>query len=314
MKESKISLLLLVSLSMLLLAFIILSIWAFTYYKQNNNAPAKPAAVVIKDSAVIAANIKDSLQKMYTATITSLNSQLDSTRINADSFQVNMDAKLTEFYTLKNEITAILQNRNSSVSDIGLARKKIEELQQRLDVWRSKYADVAEENKKLSQLLKQLSTNMTSTEQLTKKAVADNKILTQKLNAAPAFVVTDIQLKAIMQLDDREEETYEALQTDRFTASFELKTNAASLAGAEIYVIILQPDGKVMKPSSWEGGLFETREGRKIYSSKMRFDYSKGESKRLGFSITADTYSKGNYIMQVYHNGVMIAKTIKSLS
>jgi hypothetical protein len=313
MKESKISLLLLVSLSMLLLAFVVLFIWAFSYYKQNANSN-QPATIIIKDSSAIAGNIRDSLQKIYTSTIHNLNNELDSTRMNADSFQQNMDAKLTEFYTLKNEISAILQNRQASASDLGLARQKIEELQQRLDEWRNKYADVSEENKRLSRLLKQLSGNMSSTEQLTKKPSAGNKVLTEKINEAPSFVVSNIQLKAFMQLDDREQETYEAVQTDQLKGSFELKSTAPSLAGAEMYIVLVQPDGKVMKQSSWESGLFETGEGRKIYSSKVRFDYDKGENKRLNFSIEAEGYQKGNYIMQIYHNGKLIAKTTKSLS
>jgi hypothetical protein len=313
MKESKISLLLLVSLSMLLLAFVVLFIWAFSYYKQNANSN-QPATIIIKDSSAIAGNIRDSLQKIYTSTIHNLNNELDSTRMNADSFQQNMDAKLTEFYTLKNEISAILQNRQASTSDVGLARQKIEELQQRLDEWRNKYADVSEENKRLSRLLKQLSGNMSSTEQPGKKTTVANKVQAEKINDAPAFVVSNIQLKAYMQLDDREQETYEAMQTDQLKGSFELKSTAPSLAGAEMYIVLVQPDGKVMKQSSWESGLFETGEGRKIYSSKVRFDYDKGENKRLNFSIEAEGYQKGNYIMQIYHNGKLIAKATKSLS
>ena len=52
----------------------------------------------------------------------------------------------------------------------------------------------------------------------------------------------------------------------------------------------------------------------KIYSSKMRFDYSKGEIKKLNFSLSSDKYMKGNYILQIYHNGVLIGKLSKSLS
>ena len=313
MKESKISLLLLVSLSLLLLAFVVLFIWGFIYYKQSIN-PANSTTIVIKDSSAIAGNIRDSLQKMYTATISKLNTELDSTRVNVDSFQLNMDAKLAEFNILKNEIAGILQNNPSSSSDLGIARQKIQELQKRLDDWRSKYADVAEENKRLSRLLQQLSDNVISTEKSGRKTVAEKTDPAEKVIAVEPFVVTGIQLKAIMQLDDREQETYQALQTDGFRASFDLKNNTATLSGTEMYVIILQPDGKVLKQSAWETGLFETREGRKIYSYKMRFDYTKGENKHLNFSIAAEQFQKGNYVLQLYHNGKMIARTTKSLS
>jgi glutathionyl-hydroquinone reductase len=77
----------------------------------------------------------------------------------------------------------------------------------------------------------------------------------------------------------------------------------------------MQPNGKVLKNSAWETGIFETKEdGRKMYSQKIRFDYNKGETKRCNFSVIADNYPKGNYTFQIYHNGVLIANTVKTLS
>jgi predicted nucleic acid-binding Zn-ribbon protein len=312
MKESKISLLLLVSLSMLLLAFVVLFIWGFTYYRQSISA-TQSNTIVVKDSSAIAGNIRDSLQKMYTNTINKLNVDLDSTRTHVDSFQLNMDAKMAEFNNLKTEISSILQNSPSS-SDLIVARQKIQDLQKKLEDWRSKFADVSEENKRLSQLLQQLTENVNSSNPSIRKTPAGSTMLPEKQNTVASFVITDFQLRAIMQLDDKEMETYQALQTDEFRGSIELKNNTASQNGAELFIVVLQPDGKVMKQSTWETGMFETKEGRKIYSCKMHFDYLKGENKRLNFSIAADKYPKGNYIMQLYHNGILIARATKNLS
>lgn len=311
MKESKISILLLVSLSMLLLAFVILFIWAFSYYNQSNKNTV-PAVIVVKDSSAIAGNIRDSLQKIYTSTINNLNQELDLTRLNADSFQQNMDAKLTAFYTLKTEIESILHKEQSSASDIDKARNKILELQQRLNDWRNKYADVAEENLRLSRLLQKLSATL----QVPKPKKINNeiKVSSEKEPGNSLFMISALQLKAIMQIGDREQETFQAVQTDQLKGSFECKNTLASLEGEEMYVIVLQPDGKVIKESAWASGLFETGEGRKIYSSRLRFDCTKGETKRLNFSIEAGGYQKGNYIMQIYYKGKMIAKTSTSLS
>lgn len=311
MKESKISMLLLVSLSMLLLAFVILFIWAFSYYNQANKNTG-PAVIVVKDSSAIAGNIRDSLQKIYTSTINNLNQELDLTRLNADSFQQDMDAKLTAFYTLKTEIESILQKEQSSASDIDKARNKILELQQRLNDWRNKYADVAEENLRLSRLLQKLSATLQAP--APKKINNEIKVSSEKEAGNALFMISALQLKAIMQIGDREQETFQAVQTDQLKGSFECKNTLASLEGEEMYIIVLQPDGKVIKESPWASGLFETGEGRKIYSSRLRFDCIKGETKRLNFSIEAGGYQKGNYIMQIYYKGKMIAKTSTSLS
>ena len=303
--------LLLVSLSMLLLAFVILFIWAFSYYNHANKNTG-PAVIVVKDSSAIAGNIRDSLQKIYTSTINNLNQELDLTRLNADSFQQDMDAKLTAFYTLKTEIESILQKEQSSALDIDKARNKILELQQRLNDWRNKYADVAEENLRLSRLLQKLSATLQAP--APKKINNEIKVSSEKEAGNALFMISALQLKAIMQIGDREQETFQAVQTDQLKGSFECKNTLASLEGEEMYIIVLQPDGKVIKESPWASGLFETGEGRKIYSSRLRFDCIKGETKRLNFSIEAGGYQKGNYIMQIYYKGKMIAKTSTSLS
>jgi len=312
MKESKISLLLFVSICLLLLAFIVLFIGGFAYYKQStyssqgNNNPLQAAANT-------ALNSRDSLQKIYNAGILKLNTELDATRSQVDSFQVNMDARLSEFSLLKNEIAGIVQNKPSTETELAQARQKMEELRLRLAEWRLKYINVDEENKRLNALLKQFGQQVKAAEQTGLQKLSEAKPSFEK-NAPASIVISGLQLKAIMQLDDREQETNQALQTDELKGSFLLNTAAAAPLHAEMFIVILQPDGKVMKRSAWESGLFDTGEGRKIYSQKFSLDVGKAESKLLNFSITADEYQKGSYVLKLYHNGKIIASTSKVLS
>lgn len=311
MKESRISMLLLLSMSLLLLAFVILFVWGFTYYRKATVA-APAASLVIKDTVAQAAYpAKDLLQKEFTATINKLNAALDSTRINTDSVQLNMDARLKEFYTLKNEIDQLLDNRNTS-GNLGQAQKKMEALQKRLEDWRIKYADVTEENKRLSTLLAQMSNGIKNTAPANRVVLNENKTTLNAVNNGETLSVSNLQLKAMM--EDRQQETYEALQTDQLQGSFVVKGNAGSAAYEEIYIVLQQPDGKVLRQSAWDSGSFETRDGRKIYSYKLRFDYQQGENKNLHFFIEAERYQKGTYSMQLYHNGVLMGRITKSLT
>ena len=311
MKESRISMLLLLSMSLLLLAFVILFIWGFTYYRKTVNTAPVTSAVAKNTVANAAYTAKDSLQKIYTATINKLNAALDSTRINTDSVQLNMDAKLKEFYLLKNEIDQLLDN-NTAAGNLGQTQQKMQALQKRLEDWRIKYADVTEENKRLSMLLAQMNNGIKNTVPANRVAVNENKATSNAVNNGETLSVSNLQLKAMM--EDRQQETYEALQTDQLQGSFVVKGNAGSAAYEEIYIVLQQPDGKVLKQSAWDSGSFETRDGRKIYSYKLRFDYQQGENKRLHFSIEAERYQKGTYSMQVYHNGVLMGRITKSLS
>ena len=312
MKENRISLLLLLSMSLLLLAFVVLFIWGFTYYRKAVN-PAPAAVIVIKDSAGLVNRTRDSMQQIFAATINKLNAALDSTRINTDSVQINMESRLKEFYTLKNEIDR-LYDASLTPAQVAEAKEKINALQKKLEDWRNKYADVTEENKRLSSLLAQMSESINMPDQAgIRKTLNESAGPTmQPVNNTGALSVTNLQLKALM--EDRQQETFQALQTDGLQGSFVIKANGTSVQYDEIYVVLQQPDGKVVTQSAWDSGSFETRDGRKIYSYKLRFDYQQGENKRLNFYIEADRYQKGTYTMQVYHKGVLLARTTKSLS
>lgn len=312
MKEIRISLLLLVSLILLLVSSVVLFIWGFAYYRPA----AQPATIIVKDSSNIANGIRDSLQKIYTSTVNKLNTALDSTRVDVDSVQLEVDEKLKTFYSLRDEITRLIATKNSSTG-MANARQQLTQLQQKIDDWRRKYADVADENKRLAALLKQLTENTEAPKITLQQKVAE---LPKQATAAKAvensslFVTNSLQLKAVMLLEGKEQETFEALQADEIRGIVELKNNFSSVKGADVYLVIIQPDGTVLKQSAWETGMFETNNGRKIYTQKLHFDYNKAEIKRLNFNITAGGLKKGKYIMQLYNSGVLIGSITKSLS
>lgn len=329
MRDSKSSLLLLVSLILFLMSFIILCTWGYNTYYRSKEAKQKPvrtfddSATIAKATKAIAEATRDSLQKVYTATIKELDSRLDSTFNYADSLKGPLDVKLDEFFKLRNDITTILKDKSGN-ANLGVARQKIAELQRRVDELVGRNRDVEQENKRLYAMLKQLSANMKEPDQQNVRPVVfENKQAGEPSgsgnsnNAFPAgtFVASDLRLSALMQTDnDKELETYQAVQTDKLVGSFIVKNDNGQNNNAEVIVVVLQPNGQVLQKSSWESGTFTTREGKKIYSCKMRFDYNKGEVKRLNFSLSSDKYMKGNYIMQIYHNGTMIGKLSKTLS
>ncbi len=319
MRESRSSLLLLVSLLLFLMSFVILCTWGYnTYYRSKEDK--KAASFFIKDTAAIgkatrdiANATRDSLQKIYAETISDLDKRFDSSLNYADTLKGSLKVKLAEFYTLKTEISDILKNRNND-SDLGLAKEKIAELQKKVNELLGRNNEVEQENKRLYAMLRQLSGEK-GAESTVRPVVFDNKPVTDKANLPEnLFQAFDLHLSALMVIDDREMETYQAMQTDKFVGSFVVKNNNAINNVAEVVIIIMQPDGKVLQKSTWESGTFESQEGKKIYSCKMRFDYTRGEPKKLLFSINGEKFIKGNYSMQVYYNGALIGKIYKTLT
>ncbi len=309
MRDTKSLSLLLLSSVLFLLSIILLCTWGYQYYHQIQEDKTKDKLVKNNLSSV-PDSTRDSLLKIYQVTLNGLDSRMDTTWTIADSLKGNLDINLKEFYTLRDEIAALLQSKIPNATDLSLARKKIAELQLRVQQLRYRNTDVETENSKLKAILEEMAKQTRGIEQNSKLVEKENKNLTAKVNALVSVTAANLNLVALA--NNGQQETNEAGQTEKLVGSFTVKSNISSKC--DIVVVVVQPDGQVLQKSAWESGSFETTEGKKIYSCKLRCETSKDESKQLNFSLTADKYLKGNYTMQIYHNGVLIARTKKSLS
>jgi len=314
MKDAKSLLLLLVSLLLVLVSFVLIWTWGYRYYTNKDEYKVN-AKIVLTDSVAIANRIRDSLQNVYNETISKLDSRLDSSLINSDSLKTQLEIKLSEFFRLSNEIKALLGNRNAG-KDFTVAKQKLGELQNKVEDLKDKNKLVENENNSLGNILEQLNKPDKNPKQPSGPGSGnDPNAGYEKGN--PVFAVfnaSDLKLSAIQVNNDAETETTLADQANKLVGTFTVTNNISQLSNVEMMVVVLQPDGRVLKNSEWDSGSFNTPDGKKIYSYKVNFNYTKGEQKRLLFSLKAENCQKGNYTMQVYYNGIMIGKVFKTLS
>jgi hypothetical protein len=217
--------------------------------------------------------------------------------------------KPEDFYRLRSEITELLKNPASN-ADLEIARQKIVELQQKIQDLNNRYTNIELENKKLNAALNQVLKNKPV--RLNPKYSPPVRTLNSKNNVAGNVSISDMNLAAINVSENREVETTLAEQTEKFIGYFTLK-HGPNISSSEIYVVVTQPNGHVIQSSPWEAGSFETTLGRKSYSCKLNFDGSRNESIRMQFSINGEGFEKGNYNIQVYHDGVVVKKWVKTL-
>jgi predicted RNase H-like nuclease (RuvC/YqgF family) len=268
----------------------------------------------ITDSVAVAHAIHDSLQKIYTTTISTLDTKLNATQTNADSLKTQLDTRLSEIYKLKNQVSNILKNKSATKEDMSAARKMVSELQEKVNSLQGENLNIAEEKKRLTTVLEQLTTDMQGLQQNVKRLGEENKTLTEKVGLASLFVASELKLTSVMLKNAKEQETLVAKKTNKFIISFTVQNNINDYSNAEVIVVVTQPDGHVLQNGVWESGTFTLSNGlKKDYTSKMRFEYPKGESRHLISSINADSYQKGNYTLQVFHNGYLIGQVSKIL-
>jgi len=289
--------------------------WVYHLYDKTQYTTNRKE-IFIKDSIAVAEAVQDSLQKIYTASLNSLDLKLDSTRSGADSLKKQLNKKLGEINKLRAEINSILKNSGASQSDMTLARKKIAELQVLVEELKGEKTSIEEEKKRLSDVMTQLNGEITGLQQTMKKLGDENKLLAEKVDRASVFVASEIRLSPVALKNDKEQETNIAKKVSKLIVSFAVQNNVNDYSNTEVYVIITQPDGKVLTPDVWESAtLMTTQNGdKKSYTRKIKFEYQKGETKQLAFSLNADDYQQGRYTLQLYHNGHMIGQAVKTLN
>jgi len=321
MKEPKPYLLTLVSI-FLVISLGLLATTIYLYF-QSSSQVASVLPDKKKHSVKAISNTRDSLEKIYTATVKDLDASFTTPPVNYTGIPENKKQLNTastkaiidspqSYQKLRTEISAILSDK-SPAANLESAKEKISELQSMVDVLKNKNTQVTKENERLNAMLKRVNKNEAVNETESKnikEVVAANK--TQV--SVSSLKAENILVSAAASSDFLEKETNKASETDKLVGSFTLKNNNSQNIVSEVIVVVLQPDGKVLQTSNWENGIFYTSAGKQIYSKKLRFNNGNGETKKLNFSLEAEKYLPGKYIIEVYHDGSVIGRATKILS
>ena len=292
-------------------------VFTWVYHLYDKTQYSTPNINVNKiDTITVAKEIQDSLQKVYSHTINNLDAQLDSTKSTAGQLQNQLATKLKEINRLRTEISAILKKNDFTKEDLELARSKTMELQSLVAELQNKNSTVEEEKKQLSAVLENTNTvvkNLTGTVQ---KVEQENKVLIEKVNIASSFVASELKLSPVAVKNEREQETYQAKKASKLVISFTVQNNITDYENADVFIVITQPNGKVLRNEDvWETSTATLQNGSRInFTRKIRFEYQKGERKSLIFSLNPEEFLSGTYTLQVYHNGYIIGQSMKTLN
>ncbi len=311
MKDYKSILLIFVSLLLLTVSLALLWTWGYNYGKKKYTPPTSVGVDSVGNKILT----KDSLNQLYINALNNINT-LDLALSKADSLKLDISFKLTEFNNLRDEIATLLSNP-TDIEGLSAAQQKIGILQSKVDELRRQNLAIQQENKRLGILLDNLAkVGDTGNEVITeaKTVITEQKQTLEKPNPSGVLTISDLNIVGLTSDDINLTETDIADNLNRFSGSFLVRNNLSQNAFGEVMVVIIQPNGKVLQSSSWDSGTFETKDGRKIYTSKVKFDCNKGELKKIPFSVSSNQYEKGNYQVLLYQNGNLITKISKSFN
>jgi len=304
MRDSKNLLLLLVSIGLM-------GTWVYHLYDKSRYS-THLAPALVKDTTVTQEAVRDSLQKLFSEKT----HELDTTTTVTDSLRGSLDSTMSKIFDLRRQIGEILKNRNATNADLKKARELIAEYQQRIQEMKAQNTDLESERTRLNGVLAQLNDEMKGLQDNVAKIAQQNKDLSATINEASTFIASDMRLSIVTtKSGDRETEVTSARKADKLIFSFTLQNNIASTTSYDVYVVIVQPDNKVLQTDVWGADHFETKtEGEKAYTAKVHFEYNKGERKKLVYTIQPDNFLSGTYTMQVYQNGVSLGEATKQLN
>ena len=288
--------------------------WVYHLYDKTQYTN-KRNEIYIKDSIAVAQGVQDSLHKIYSNTINNLDAALDSTKSTAGLLQGELSTKLTEIKRLRSEITTILKRNNFNKEDLDLAKKKTVELQQLVADLQNKNSTIEEEKTQITNILDRVNIQVKSLEGNVQKLDKENKVLTEKVTLASTFVASELKFSPVTVKKDKEQETNQANKISKLVISLAVQNNLSDYENADIFIVITQPNGRILKnDDAWETNTLNLQSGGRInYTRRVKFEYQKGETKRLILSLNADEYINGTYTLQVYHNGYMIGQIMKTL-
>jgi len=314
--------LLLTIVSILLIVVSMALLWSWGYNYGNKKKQVAPPVVYTPSSPTIKSQDAATLKKMYDEAKNNLQI-LNGALGLADSLKIDMGDKMKEFYTLRDQLANLLGDPESK-SNIINAIAKISELQKKVERLKKQNLSIEKENKRLAALLAQLSKiqapvfdiNDTTVKNVAVGADSSQQQINTPILPEPtsAYVISKIGFDAYANNDsDPGQTTEQAATVNKLKGSFDLQNNHMPNSNGEFVVVVTQPDGRVLKASTWESGTFETNSGRKIYTCKVKFECNKGEMKSFGFKVEPNEVLTGTYQMQLYYNKEMIASATKTL-
>lgn len=129
------------------------------------------------------------------------------------------------------------------------------------------------------------------------------------------FIVTGVNFSAISEkAGEKPEVTSVAKETSEFILSFLLQSNFLRSSSYNVYVVVTQPDSKILRTSESGNDYFiSKKEGRQHFSSRIHFTYIRKSKKTITCILKPAKFLSGTYIVKIYHDGVVIGQSYKQL-
>lgn len=273
----------------------------------------------IKTSADNSNSLRDSLKTVYSNAVTSIDTNLVRTNTEANP---ELESKYKEVDALRAEINRLLLSNDDA--NFATAQQKILELQLKITTLEIRYEDASEQNRKLQEKIVALKTNeenQNGSEKNDKSTTVSTDTKKQTTITPNTPIVTAPTKQQINQASEMsfyattnkgENQTTKILNSDKLQGSFLFKYKSPYAANDAVYIVVIQPDGKTIKGPSWDIGVFDSDEGKKVFTKKINVELN-GQPLKLDFSVLPDEFLAGSYTMEIWYKKNLIGTKVRTL-
>lgn len=296
-----------ISLHWIYIGIIALLIAAGIYLFVNKNKAEDRNDSLTQEVETVTAD-KTTVETEYNAALARLD-EMKNESVQMDSL---LSTKNEEVQELKNKIDAIVKNKNATESDLKEASKLIKELKSKMAGYQEQIVALKQENVQLTEDKKQLITEKNEVTKEKEGLQTEKKDLEKKVELGAVLHASGFKIEAINQKKtifgkEKEKETEKAKKADLMRISFDLDDNRISESGEKmLYIILKTPSGKIVTSN---GNVFKLDNGSEMdYTTTKIVPYKQGEKThgiKTEWHPNTD-FEKGNYVIEVYHQGYKI--------
>lgn len=294
-----------------LIALLLMSNGALLYYftrdtDSQDNTPLMTSADSTGSLLIDGAN--QNLSTHYNSAL----AKLDQLSMSNSMLERQLQDKNSEISQLKSNIEDIIKDKNASADELKSAFQMINDLNGKINFYNAEIKKYQKENQRLTEQ------NTTILEQ-NKILEQEKKTLNDQLENKKIFSANNIRILPIeLRRGGNEKETSKARRVDILRIKFDINENNLVSNGSHVfYLRIVDPTGQVLYNTSAGSGTF------RLYNSSEELTFTKSKMMHFthsepvnGLTIDwdkTDDYPKGDYSVELYHQGHLIGQKVCSL-
>ncbi|RYY58755.1 MAG: hypothetical protein EOO05_15410 [Chitinophagaceae bacterium] len=286
----------------------LLGTWGYLLWDKNKSGEQIQAANVQGESYMTQ---RDSLKLMYDEAEV----RLDSITGANNNLQGDKSELQKQIESNRNEIKRILNDKNATAADLKKAQGMIANLNTQLASLEQEVARLTGENQELTANNTQLSTEKVVLEQNLQTSASEKEALASTVDVGSTFSAANFSITPVNEKKNgKEKTTSTAKRVDKMVVAFDVENRIARSGPADMYIIVTAPDGQVVSDPSLQSATLTTRtDGDKPYTTKVPIDYEQGTRKNVSFPIRQEDFQRGDYKIEIYHNGFKIGEGVRTL-